>query len=776
MIFIRFLVPLAAALCLVAYLLLPWTDRLFLNWSETDLQMRSKLVFASIEDDLPDVLSTEKSSQLTRRFTQMARDERLIGVGYCDGPGLPQYRNKTFPADLLCPGAPATSKPEFIRKTIGGGPVLVALFPVAPADIGDTGTGATAVKPGYLMIVHDMSFAVRRSEQTREYVLWFVLGISVLAAFITVIVARLTFSRWVLGLRDYVRTGKRRRGMPREMVGITRELQQRIRLIEREQQRPLLTGPKWSAATLFQFVKDHMAAEQLITVSYRQPYAHTKTADGIEWTMPASGLVTAIEPIMKACSGTWVAAAGSDADRLVADADGALMVPPDNPAYRLKRLWLDEAETAGFYAGFANEGVWPLCNMAYVKPRFRASDWDMYQKVNRKFADAVLAEAKSDTPIIFIQDYHFALLPQMIRARLPNALIICFWHVPWPNSETFGILPWRREFLDGMIAADIIGFHTQFLCNNFIDCVDTYVEALIDREHDTIRRGGDFCMVRPYPISIAWPDFAELGVPAVSDCRDWLVARLGLDPALKLIVGVERLDYIKGIPERLRAFGIFLDQNPDWHGKTALVQIASPSRTIIPAYADIDAEIDAITADINGRFGTASWQPVHILKQNFNQPDIYRFYRAADVCIVSSLHDGMNLVAKEFIAAREDGHGVLVLSQFAGSSRELVDALIVNPYDEEGMAHSLHRALTMGDDEQAARMASMRDRVQAHNVFAWAADILGDAATLQRRRQLNSLLKQMSPATEPLAAAAHTEPDTEENIIAWPHTTPSRHS
>ncbi|MDE1900043.1 MAG: trehalose-6-phosphate synthase [Alphaproteobacteria bacterium] len=781
MIFIRFLLPLVAALCLVAYLMLPWTDQLFLNWSETDLQMRSKLVFSSIEDDLPDLLNADRATILTRRFTQLAHDQRLIGIGYCEPAGdMPRYRNKAFPADLPCPGTPKSDKPQFMRKIIKGGPVLVALFPLTPADTENPAAGAPAATPattarsGYIMIVHDMSFAVRRSEQTREYVLWFVLGVSVLAAFITVIVARLTFSRWVLGLRDYVRTGKRGRGLPREMVSITREIQQRLRQFEREQQRPLLSGPQWSASTLFQFVKEHMASEQLITVSYRQPYVHNKTDKGVEWTMPASGLVTAIEPIMKACSGTWIAAASSDADRLVTDADGALMVPPDNPSYRLKRLWLDDAETAGFYAGFANEGVWPLCNMAYVKPRFRASDWEAYQAVNRKFADAVLAEAKSDAPIIFIQDYHFALLPKMIREKLPNAIIICFWHIPWPNSEIFGILPWRSEFLDGMIAADIIGFHTQFLCNNFIDCVDTYVEALIDREHDTIRRGGEFCMVRPYPISIAWPDFAGLAVPDIDECRREFTKRFHLDPALKLIVGVERLDYIKGIPERLRAFGIFLDKNPEWRGKVALVQIASPSRTIIPAYAGIDAEIETIGKEINDKFSTRSWKPVHILKQNFNQADVYKFYRASDVCIVSSLHDGMNLVAKEFIAAREDERGVLVLSQFAGSSRELIDALIVNPYDEEGMAHSLSRALTMGDEEQAARMKSMRERVRVHNVFAWAADILGDASTLQRRRQLNSLLNQMNPPAE---SAADEDPMTEEEkIITWPHTTPSRHS
>ncbi|MFY9287939.1 MAG: trehalose-6-phosphate synthase [Alphaproteobacteria bacterium] len=713
--------------------MLPWTDRFFLNWSEADLQIRSKLVFSSIQDDLPDVLSIERSNQLTKRFTQLAQDERLIGIGYCKNAGSPQYSNKDFPADVLCPNSANLTKPDFTKKAIKGGSVMVATFPIANNN--------AVSKPASLVIVHDMSFAERRSGQTRQYILWFVLTISLLAALVTVVVARLTFSRWILGLRNYVRTGERTRDLPRAALNITRDIQQRIREIEREQQRPLLTGPQWSAKTLFEFVKNYLPSEQLITVSYRQPYAHSKTAQGITWSVPASGLVTAIEPIMTACSGTWIAVATSEADRQVADDEGAIMVPPDNPSYRLKRLWLSDNEEAGFYAGFANEGIWPLCNMAYVKPRFRASDWEMYQAVNRKFADAICAEAKSKAPIIFIQDYHFGLLPKLIRQKLPDALIIVFWHIPWPNSETFGILPWRAEFLDGMLGADIIGFHTQFICNNFLDCVDTHIEALIDREHNTIRRGDDFCMIRPYPISIAWPDFSALSVPDISSCRKQLISRLNIDPSMKIILGIERLDYIKGIPERLRAFSLFLERNPEWFGKVCFVQVASPSRSIIPAYGDIDKEVDDIAAEINLKFGGEQWKPVHIFKQNFDHTDVYKFYRAADVCIVSSLHDGMNLVAKEFISARDDERGVLVLSQFAGSSRELVDALIVNPYNEEGLSQSFLRALTMSPEEQAARIKSMREQVKLRNVFAWAAEILRDASSLHRRRELNNLLQ-----------------------------------
>jgi trehalose 6-phosphate synthase len=592
---------------------------------------------------------------------------------------------------------------------------------------------------------------------TQTYMLWSLFALNLLAAITTVILARLTLTNWAEGLRDYVITGKNTKGLPKEAIGITKEIRQRLRQLERERHKLPLTGPKWSSETLFDFVRHHLPSEQIISVSYRQPYAHAQTPEGLTWSTPASGLVTAIEPIMKACGGTWIAVGTSEADRLAADADGGLAVPPEKPSYRLKRLWLSEEETAGFYAGCANEGIWPLCNLAYVKPRFRASDWKTYCEVNQKFADAIVAEAKSPAPIVFIQDYHFGLLAKLVREKLPDALIIVFWHIPWPNSEVFSILPWREEFLQGLLAADIVGFHTQFHCNNFINCIDTHIEALIDREHNTIRHGEDFCMVRPYPISIAWPDFEAMSVPEVPVCRQELVSRLRLDPKTKIILGVERLDYVKGIPERLRAFGIFLEKNPDWRENASFVQIASPSRSAIPAYADIDNEVEQIVADINARFGTKRWTPIHLLKQNFGQNDLFRFYRAAEVCIVSSLCDGMNLVAKEYISARDDNCGALILSQFAGSSQELIDAVIVNPHDEEALADSLLRALTMNEDEQAARMKSMRSCVETNNVFAWAAQILGDAKQLHERRQLNDILQKAASPTEDSPEATRKE-------------------
>ncbi len=767
MYFVRFILPLFAALSLLAYFSVPLVDQLFARWAEADTRLRSRLVYASLENALEGPETEFKNRHVDQLFTNLARDERLIGIGYCTKAGSPAFKSTGFPMEVACVDVPAKhTDGEFDQRTIRGGPVMVARFPLiddtpaspaaaaAPASAPAAETAAPAVpRTTSVVIVHDLSFAAKRGETTKLYILGFVLLTSLLAAIITLVVARVTMQKWLSGLRDYLRTGKRPNNISRETVVLARDMQQRLRQIEREFKHSLTGRDTWSAPALFDFVKEHLPSEQLIAVSYREPYSHSYKDGKISWSTPVSGLITALEPIMRACKGTWMAVATGDADRATVDANDTVMVPPDQPSYRLKRLWLTDQEEAGFYAGFANEGIWPLCNIAYVKPRFRASDWEAYQVVNRKFADAIVAEAKTESPIIFIQDYHFALLPQMVREKLPGALIVCFWHIAWPNSEVFGILPWRQELLQGLLAADIIGFHTQFICNNFLDCVDTGVEALIDREQDIVRRGGRLCMVRPYPISIAWPE--DDSAPPAAQCRRELMESLKLRADQKIIIGVERLDYIKGIPERLRAFALMLEAHPEWKDKVCFVQISPPSRSIIPAYANLDQEVDMIVEEINKKYSTHNWLPVVLIKNNYTHDDLQHVYRAADICVVSSLHDGMNLVAKEFIAARNDERGVLVLSQFAGSSRELVDALIINPYDEEGLAETMHRALLMHPDEQAARLRNMREIVKKYNVFAWAGSILGDAARLYRRRELDNMLNQIN---------------NEDNIVRLPQT------
>ena len=423
---------------------------------------------------------------------------------------------------------------------------------------------------------------------------------------------------------------------------------------------------------------------------------------------PASGLVTALEPVMRACSGVWVAHGSGSADREASDENGRLPVPPGEESYVLRRLWLSAEEEKGYYYGFSNEGLWPLCHIAHTRPLFRSEDFRQYQAVNRKFAEAVCQEVDSDDPIVLVQDYHFALLPRMIRERLPRATVLTFWHIPWPNSEQFGICPWRDELLAGLLGSSILGFHTQFHCNNFIDSVDRFLESRIDREQNAVVHQGQWTLVRPYPISIEWPSGWLRSVPPVPECRAEVLAELGLLPNALLGVGVDRLDYTKGIEERLLAVERLLERAPSLRGRFSFVQLAAPSRTVIPRYRQLAESVDEIAARVNERFGSGGYRPVILKRAHHEPPTVFRYYRAADVCYVSSLHDGMNLVAKEFVAARDDEQGVLVLSHFTGAARELTEALSVNPYDLEEASAALEAALAMPKEEQRDRMRAMR--------------------------------------------------------------------
>ncbi|WP_214470918.1 trehalose-6-phosphate synthase [Mesorhizobium sp. dw_380] len=490
---------------------------------------------------------------------------------------------------------------------------------------------------------------------------------------------------------------------------------------------------QWSPDTLRHILAKELPDAQVIVVSNREPYIHNRKGDDIQLVVPASGLVSALEPITRACAGTWIAYGGGSADALVVDENDRIEVPPGNPSYTLRRVWLSEEEQQGYYLGFANEGLWPLCHIAFTRPIFRASDWETYEAVNRKFADTVVAEARNERPIVLVQDYHFALLPRMIRERLPEAIIITFWHIPWPNSEVFSICPWREKILEGLLGSSIVGFHTQFHCNNFIESVDRFLESRIEREDSAISYGGEISLVHAYPISIEWPP-AQLGkLPDVAQCRRRIRERFGLAENVRLCVGVERLDYTKGILDRFNALDELLKLHPEWVGKVALLQIAAPSRGTLPAYQQLYEECLRQADDLNQRYGREGYSPVLMVTEHHAQEQVYEIYRAADVCMVTSLHDGMNLVAKEFVAARDDEQGVLLLSMFAGASKELLEALIVNPYDAATMGDALLQALTMSQEEQRQRMQHMREIVRDNNVYRWAGSMLLDAARLRKR-------------------------------------------
>lgn len=495
-----------------------------------------------------------------------------------------------------------------------------------------------------------------------------------------------------------------------------------------------------TAAQLVATLGPRLGGTRLVVVANREPYIHVRRPPrrrrllgwlGLgsrpldpTWIRPASGLVTALDPVMRACGGTWVAHGSGSGDRDVVDARDRVRVPPDKPAYTLRRVWLTPEEEAGYYYGLSNNALWPLCHIAYARPEFHEEDWQHYQRVNARFAEAVLDEIGTDRAIVFVQDYHFALLPRLIKQARPDVVVCQFWHIPWPNAEAFRICPWVHEIIEGLLGNDLLAFHIQYHCNNFFDTVDALTEARIDRERFAVVRGGRQTFVKAFPISIDPEPWARLpkGVSHRADVTRTR-RRLGLGDR-RLVFGVDRLDYTKGIPERVRAFGRLLEQLPDWRGRATLVQVGAPSREHLDRYQSISKEVDDAVAAVNARHGTDAWTPVIYLRQHHEPDEVAALYRAADVCVVSSLHDGMNLVAKEFIASRADLRGVLVLSRFTGAARELGDALAVNPFAVDEFAQVLAAALAMSSAEQEQRMRRLRARVSEHTIYDWAAGVI----------------------------------------------------
>lgn len=495
-------------------------------------------------------------------------------------------------------------------------------------------------------------------------------------------------------------------------------------------------GP-WTAARLRETLRTHLEGDRVIVLANREPCIHQRRPSGeIVVQHPASGLVTALDPVMRACSGVWVAHGSGSADRESSDSRGRLEVFAGDASYLLRRVWLTEQEENGYYYGFANEALWPLCHLAHAHPVFRRSDWQQYQRVNQRFADAVVAEAGCDDPVVLVQDYHFALVPRMLRHRLPRATILTFWHIPWPDAERFAICPYQGEILEGLLGSSIVGFQTPQYCHNFLESVDRTLEVRIARQDLDVVRQQRTTLVRPYPISIEWPSRWGATVPDAAACRETVRTELGLPPNTKLVVSVDRMDYTKGMEERLLTIEQALERWPDGGGPLAFVQVGAPSRTRIDRYREFVDKVRSEVARINERFGRPGYLPVILMDRHCEPPEVFRLYRAADVCYVSSLHDGMNLVAKEFISSREDERGVLLLSRFAGAARELTEALVVNPYDLEGVADTLRAALTMSSVEQRDRMRALRAQVAEYNVYRWAGRMLLDATRVRRRERL----------------------------------------
>jgi trehalose 6-phosphate synthase len=724
---IRFVVLMLASLALVAWGASALVNRQERAWAERDTGMRARLVASAAAASLAEASGTGALKLLDL----MVRDERLLGAALCEHDGTTELTSHDFPAPLGCGALPAEA-----RESGEAGWDQTVARPDGAAHLTVMEIAGTRQPPALLLLVHDMSYVERRAETMRRYTFLAFALVGLLGALAAAVTSRLSWLSWTAQLRRILlapfrahETTAPRRFQP--LLSDVRDLVSRLAIEEAGAE------AAWTAERLQQVLRRQLGGEGVVVVANREPYiSEYDEQGGIRVVHPASGMVTALEPVMRACSGTWIAHGSGSADFAVVDGKDHLGVPPEAPRYQLRRVRLSAEEEQGYYYGFSNEGLWPLCHMAHTRPEFRSSDWEQYQRVNRRFAEAVAEESGVSDPIVLVQDYHFALLPRYLRERLPRATILTFWHIPWPNAERFGTCPWDRELLEGLLGSSIIGFHTQAHCANFMESVDRYLESRLDRERRSVIQGGRETLVRAYPISIDWPSRWAVETAPAAQCHVEVRRELGLPPDALLGVGVDRLDYTKGIEERLLAVERLLERWPRYHGRFWFMQVAAPSRSSIVAYQTLGERVEALAARINTRFGTEAWQPILLARRHHEPPAIFRIYRAADLCYVSSLHDGMNLVAKEFVASREDQRGVLLLSRFTGAAQELSEALLVNPYDLDSAAAALATALAMPPEEQAERMRSMRALVAEFNVYRWAGKMLLDATRARSRERL----------------------------------------
>ena len=724
----RFLLPLIAGLALLAgigYIVLIRTTS---RWFEKDLVLRGQLAIDSARTSL--ATHWEDRADLVQVLADITRDERIMAASACAASGAQIAATEAYPAQFTC----ASIEGHMREHSDASSWTTTIELPSGRVRVSATQLVRRDEVIGTVVLVHDLSYLERREATTRNFLLtgFFVLALG--AATVTLLAARFAWRGWTKSLREALA------GNPtRDFQPLVRDVRMLVERLAGEREEGVRAGP-WGPERLRSALTEHLQGERVVILANREPYIHDQIGDEIRVLHPASGLVTALEPVMRACSGVWVAHGSGSADRATVDAHDRVRVPPGEESYVIRRVWLSEAEEAGYYYGFSNEGLWPLCHVAHTRPTFLVDDWTHYMRVNQRFADAVCEEVDSDDPVVLVQDYHFALAPRMIRDKLPRATIITFWHIPWPNAERLGICPWREELISGLLGSSILGFHTQQHCNNFVDSVDAFMESRIDREATAIVQGDRRTLVRPYPISIEWPVRWLDDSPAVAECRASVRRELGLAEDALLGVGIDRLDYTKGIEERLSAVDQLLTRYPEFRGRFTFAQLAAPSRTKIARYRELNEQIEVLAEAINARWATASYRPIALLRTHHEPATVFRYYRAAELCYVSSLHDGMNLVAKEFVAAHDDELGVLVLSQFTGAARDLTEALIVNPYDLRQASDALATALRMPADEQRERMRSMRRLVAEFNVYRWAGRMLVDAAAVRRRERMSGRL------------------------------------
>jgi trehalose 6-phosphate synthase len=710
-----------------------------------DLQRRAEVLGESLAGNVERDLERGAAQTLRKTVQRFANRENLIGLAVYD----PQGQVIAVTSEL----APRLgSTPAVVQQTLHENQEVEAFDKLGNQHVHICSVPLRSPDKflGTLAVVHDAEYI--RAQGLRIWRETFLSGLVyvVLIALITLLIVRWSIEGPIARTAHWMRTLRTGRtssriGVPdlelfrplaREVATFAESLNTARTAAEREARLRVEGQSQWTRERLAADIRARLGTGRLFVVSNREPYMHMRRGRSVEVSVPPSGLVTALEPVLCACDGTWVAHGSGTADRESSDRNGHLPVPPDDPRYMLRRVWLTKEEEEGYYYGFANEGLWPLCHIAHTRPIFRDSDWKQYQAVNQKFADALLEEIKhTEKPVVLVQDYHFALLPRLIKEKRPDAYVSIFWHIPWPNPEAFGICPWRRQLVDGLLGADLVGFHLQSHCNNFLESADGIVESRIDWENFTVQRLGHSTTVRPFPISVDVSDMSGSGESA-SDARIALLKSLDVE-ALFLGVGVDRIDYTKGILEKFLAVERFLDKYPRYLGQFTFIQIGAPSRSHIKRYHDLEAEIEAEAGRINWRFQRDKWKPILLLNRQHSHKEIQPCYKAADLCLVTSLHDAMNLVAKEFVAARSDESGVLILSIFTGAAHELGDALQVNPYDIDQMAEAIRAGLEMDPEEKQARMKHMRRTVQEYNVYRWAASLILAVCELHSQRRDN---------------------------------------
>jgi trehalose 6-phosphate synthase len=741
---LKLVLPLAFSVALVSLLYAGYQYRTQRRNLRNDLSHRATTLAETLQESIEATPGRASDKNLQRIVAKIAQREHLLGVVIYDRSGKilaitpdhPKYFEER-PEVAARSDKLNNSAADYLN--VGGLPVYAYALPLH-RDADQTGTVLVVFDTSY--IGQRLTYSIRDSLLTALLQTILITGLAFVLVRWNITAPLAHTAKWLRTVRagssdtsaappqgeffDQIHT---------EVRHLAHALNTARAAAQEEAQLRETQSSVWTAERLRVSLRNKLSNKPLFVVSNREPYMHVfrDKEKAVQMIVPASGLVTALEPVLQACNGTWIANGSGNADREVVDEHDHLQVPPDRPSYTLRRVWLTEEEENGYYEGFSNEGLWPLCHIAHTRPTFRLDDWIHYQRVNRRFADAVLEEMKgTQSPILLAQDYHFALLPKMVKEARPDAAVAIFWHIPWPNAEVFGICPWQRELVEGLLGADLVGFHIQTHCNNFLETVDHAVEAITEWDRFAVNRQGHVTRVRPYPISVAslTTNNGSQPVRSAGEERGALCAELGIEASL-LAVGVDRLDYTKGIIERFRGVERFLEMNPVYQRRFSLVQIGAPSRTDIPRYKQFLDEVSAEADRINSRFGVGRWRPIVPLLRHHSHQEIARFYRAASLCLVTSLHDGMNLVAKEFIAARDDEQGVLILSSFTGAAHELTDALLVNPYDIQQLADAIHQALDMSSEQQAARMVHLRKTIHEYNIYRWAAHLLSDLTEIR---------------------------------------------